>query len=358
MQSLIDWWNWTDGQDHLHAFLLVFSGLYVFMTTLLLGYIWVVMLRRNRRTEWMAGVRSEAEDDMAVWMAGDFSTWELGNRFQAVLQRDHRARPVLADVIYATSKLLRDESQPQLRDLFRRLLLDRFIKAKVQSRKWYEQAYAVRVICQLRINEFRSLIRPRMRTRRGVLRVEAITALVAMGDHSGLRKVEQTSDYLSDWEQLLLLERFKTLDADELPPYEDWLASSRPDWVLFGIRLCRHYNRFDKIAGMGPLLRNDDVRVQVAVLGAFEFLGDPDLVPVLLDYRPYATGNCLVRTLKLLASLMPPAEATPILLDYADHADPLVRLKALECLRELGLPAAELQLLTESRSDMALLPAH
>lgn len=358
MTSLIDWWNWTDGQDHLHAFLLVFSALYVLGTALLLGHIWLVMLRRNQRTRWLAAARSRAEDDVAVWMAGDFSTWELGNRFQALLQQDNRARPVLADVIYATSKLLRDESQPQLRDLFRRLLLDRFIKTKVQSRRWYEQAYAVRVICQLRINEFRSLIRPRMRTHRGVLRVEAITALVAMGDHSGLRRVEEMSDYLSDWEQLLLLERFKALDADELPPYEDWLASSRPDWVLFGIRLCRHYNRLDKIAEMGPLLRNDDVRVQVAVLGAFELLGDPDLVPVLLDYRHRATGNCLVRTLKLMADLMPHSEAKRILRGYADHADPVVRLTALECLRELGLPADEVQLLTESRTDMALLPAH
>lgn len=358
MQSFLDWWNWTDGQDHLHAFLLVMSVFYVLGTGFLLGYIWLVMLRRNRRHEWLAQVRSRAEDDVATWMASDLTTWELGNRFQAVLKEDKRVRPVLADVIYATSKLLRDESQPQLRDLFRRLLLDRFIKTRLQSRKWYEQAYAVRVICQLRINEFRSLIRPRMRNRRGVLRVEAITALVAMGDHSGLRQVEEATDYLSDWEQLLLLERFKSLDANELPPYEDWLESSRPDWVLFGIRLCRHYNRLDKIADMGPLLKSDDSRVQVAVLGAFEFLGDPDQVPVLLDYLPYATGNCLVRTLKLLTDLLPGTEARPILLEYADHADPLVRLTALEGLRELGLPATELHHLTESRADMALLSAH
>lgn len=355
MQSFFDWWNWTDGQDHLFAFLLLMSVLYALGTLLLLGYIWLLMLRRNRQADREAALRGRLEDDVAVWMAGDLSTWELGNRFIAVLSRDERARPVLADVLYATSKLLRGDSQPQLRDLFRRLLLDRFIKARLQSHKWHEQAYAVRVICQLRLNEFRSLIRPRMRTRRGVLRVEAITALVAMGDQSGLRHVAETGDYLSDWEQLLLLERFKTLETHELPPYEDWLQSSRPDWVLFGIRLCRHYNRFDQIAQMGPLLKADDGRVQVAVLGAFEALGDPDLVPELLNYLPYATGNCLVRTLKLLADLLPETDARPLLLDYADHPDPLVRLTALESLRALGLPAAELHHFTERRADMALL---
>jgi len=357
MQSFFDWWNWTDGQDHLFAFLFLMSVLYALGTLLLLGYIWLLMLRRNRHRERMAGVRGQAEEDVAVWMAGDLSTWELGNRFINVLSQDERTRPVLADVLYAASKLLREESQPQLRDLFRRLLLDRFIKARLQSRTWHQQAYAVRVICQLRLNEFRSLIRPRMRTRRGVLRVEAITALVAMGDHSSLRRIEETGDYLSDWEQLLLLERFKTLEAHELPPYEGWLQSTRPDWVLFGIRLCRHYNRLDQIVRLGPLLKFADNRVQVAVLGAFEALGDPDLVPELLDYLPYATGNCLVRTLKLLADLMPPTEARPLLFDYADHADPLVRLAALESLRAGGLPASELHPFTERRADMALLTA-
>lgn len=358
MQAFFDWWNWTDGQDHLHAFLLFFSVLYVVGTLLLLGYIWLVMLRRNRQAAWVADLRGRLEDSMAEWLAGDLSTWELSSRLQTELREDERTQPVLADVIYATSKLLREESQAQLRDLFRQLLLDRLILKKLQSLKWHEQAYACRVAGQLQLKEFTSMIRSRTRARRGVLRVEAITALVAMGDQSGLAKIVEHNHHLPDWEQLLLLERFKTLDSQDLPPYEDWLASSRPDWVLFGIRLCRHYNRFDKIAGMGPLLKADDSRVQVAVLGAFEALGDPDLVPVLLDYLPYATGNCLVRTLNLLADLMPAAGAKPILLDYAGHSDPLVRLTALEGLRGLGLPTSELHHLTESRADMALLAAH
>ena len=357
MQAFLDWWNWTDGQDHLHAFLLVFSVLYSVGTLLLLGYIWLLMLRRNRQEAWVADLRGRLEDDVAIWMAGDLSTWELTRRLQAELRGNERVRPVLADVIYATSKLLREESQSQLRNLFRQMFLDRLVSKKLQSFKWHEQAYACRVAGQLQLNEFLSIVRTRTRATRAVLRVEAITALVAMGDQSGLAKIAEHNHHLSDWEQLLLLERFKSLVAHELPPYEDWLASSRPDWVLFGIRLCRHFNRFDKIAQMGPLLKANDYRVQVAVLGAFEALGDPDLVPELLDYLPYATGNCLVRTLNLLADLMSPAEARPTLLNHADHADPLVRLTALERLRGLGLPASELHHLTESHADMALLTA-
>lgn len=358
MQSILDWWNWTDGQDHLYAFLLVMAVLYVLGTVLLLGYIWLLMLRRNRRSAWSAALRARLEDDIATWMAGDLSTWELSNRLHVEVRTDERARPILADVIYATSKLLREESQSQLRDLFRQMSLDQIVLQKLKSIKWHEQAYGCRVAGQLQLKEFLSLIRARTRSWRGVLRVEAITALVAMGDQSGLEKIAEDNHHLPDWEQVLLLERFKILNSHELPPYENWLNSSRPDWVLFGIRLCRHYNRFDKIADLGPLLRSGDSRVQTAVLGTFEAQGDPELVPVLLDYLPYATGGCLIRTLNLLADLMLRSEAMPVLLDYADHADPLVRLTALEALRRLGLPAPELHLLTKSRSDLALLTAH
>jgi hypothetical protein len=340
MEAFVDWWNWTDGQEHLRAFLVLLTAGYCLGTVALLVYVWFVMMNRKRRLAHLAELRSRFEDDVAVWLAGDLTTWELGDRFQRALREDDRARPVLVDVLFATSKLLRSEAQPPLRDLFRRLLLHRYCIRLLKSWNWARQAYGVSVIGQLQFKEALSLVRARLKTRKSVLRVEAITALVAMGNHTSLRRVEEAGKDLSDWEQLLLLERFKALDMDELPPFEDWLASSYPDWVLFGIRLCRHYNRLDKMMELGPLLYADDPRVQVAVLGAFEYLGDPDVAPFVQGYIPRATGQPLIRALKLYAELAD-LEAAPVLGEHLQHPDPLVRRTALDALRQLGLSGDE-----------------
>ncbi len=71
---------------------------------------------------------------------------------------------------------------------------------------------------------------------------------------SWLEDINDTNASISDWEQILLLERFRRLNTGQLPPFETWLTSTRSDWVLFGIRLCRYFNRFDQVLELGNLL--------------------------------------------------------------------------------------------------------
>ena len=176
------------------------------------------MLIRNRRQKWIDDLQARIEDGMAVWLAGDYSTWELSICLQEVLKKEPKAASVILNVIYATSKLFRSEGQSALRELLTSLNLHHTCYKLLKSRHWYQQAYAIRIIGQLQLILALPRLKRKLKTRNSVLRLELITTLVALGDYSWLQDAERASARLSDWEQILLLERFRRLDTDQLPP--------------------------------------------------------------------------------------------------------------------------------------------
>lgn len=322
--------------------LVAFSGL---TAVILLTHIMVLMLIRNRRQQWVDTLQARFEDEVAIWLAGDQSTEDLLSLFRAELKKDVRAREVILSVILATSKLFLREGQLALRELLTNLNLDLFCYKLLRNGHWYRQAYVTRIISQLQMVAALPLLKRKLTTRNTTLRLELITAMVALGDQSWVQDVQHTSIRLSDWEQILLLERFRRLESDQLPPFDSWLDSEHSDWVLFGVRLCRHYNRFDKVQQMGALLDHDDERVQLAVLDAFDYLGSFETIPFLVNYVHRSSGNRLMLALKVLGN-QADSELTEVIMPYTSHADPGVRLSALSALKATGLSKNELRQLT------------
>jgi len=345
-----DWFPVLDTYwlDDLSPFQLLLGTLVVGSITtalILVGYIFVLMVIRNRRKRWADTLQARIEDEISIWLAGDYSTWELVISFREELKKDPRAGEVILTVILATSKLFRQEGQAALRELLTSLNLHRTCYRLLKSGHWYEQAYATRIISQLQMVLALPLLKRKLTTRNMTLRLELITAMVSLGDQTWLRDVENTSFRLSDWEQILLLERFRRMDISQLPPFDAWLTSSHPDWMLFGIRLCRHFNRFDKVTELGGLLRTDNERIQMAVLDAFEYLGSPETIPFLIDYIRKATGERLIRALQVLGNQGDP-DVIDLIVGYTDHTDGTVRFTALRALKEIGLSRDELAGLT------------
>ena len=336
---------WSDSLSPFYLFLVslvVISGL---IALALVTHILGLMLIRNRRQRWENALQGRVEDEMSIWLAGDYSTGELTIDLREELKKDRRSGKIILDVIYATSKLFRGEGQSALRELLSSLNLHHSCYKLLKSSHWEQQAYATRIISQLQMTMALPLLKRRITTKNRTLRLELIIAMVSLGDQVWLRDVENTTSRLSDWEQILLLERFRQMDASQLPSFDGWLTSAQADWVLFGIRLCQYYNRFDKLVEMGMLLTHDDHRVQMAVLDAFNYLGSPENVPFLADYIHQAKGDRLVCALKVLGSQGDP-DVIDLLIPYTQYPDSAVQLGALSALKEVGLSKEELRQLT------------
>lgn len=281
-------------------------------------------------------MRGEMEEYVARCVSGDPTSPDLPARLTHRLAGDDRARTIMIDVILSASKLLRRDERLALRDLLIRLQLHQCCYQNLQYGTWSQQAYAARVLSQLQVIEALPLLHQKLVTRNVTLRLELITALVSLGDHAWQWALPQKNVGLSDWEQLQLLERFRRLEPDQIPDFGDWLLADHPDWVRFGIRLCSHYNRFDKIADLGLLLAHPDGRIQQAVLDAFDYLGLPEALPYLITYLERVTGQRLTRTLQVLGNHKDPTLVVTVM-PFVRHADGLVRLGALEALKTLGL---------------------
>ena len=304
MPEFVDYWS-----DELSPFqlfaatLIVISG---FTALSLIAHVVVMMLIRNCRQQWEDILQARIEDEISVWLGGDYTNWELTTICRKELKKDHRAEPVILNVIVATSKLFRREGQSALRELLADLNLDRVCYKLLESRHWYQQAHATQIISQLQMVSALPALKRTLKTTNTTLRLELITAIVSLGDQGWLRDVEEMNSRLSDWEQILLLERFRRLENDQLPPFGSWLTATHADWSLFGIRLCQHFNRFDKVPDLGALLKHDDERVQMAILDAFAYFATPETIPFLTNYLPHATGDRLLCALNLLGNQTAP----------------------------------------------------
>lgn len=336
---------WVDVLSPFQLFLITLVAILGFTALSLVTHTFVLVLIRRRRRRWAGSLQARIEDEISIWLGGDYSTQELVTTFWEELTKDRRAGAIIINVIFATSKLFRGEGQSALRELLTGLNLDRICYKLLKSGHWYQQAYATRIISQLQMLPALPLLKRRLKTKNTTLRLELIIALVSLGDQTWLQEVEDTNARLSDWEQILLLERFRRLDTHQLPPFDRWLTSAHADWILFSIRLCQHYNRLDKVTEMGQLLEHEDERVQIAVLNAFAYLTSPETIPFLTDYIRQATGDRLTCALKVLGK-QGDADVIDLLKSYTQHADPKVQLSALAALKETGLSKDELQRVT------------
>lgn len=302
---------WSDVLSPFQSFAATLIVIFTFIAGALLTHVVVLMLIRNRRQQWEVTLQARIEDEISVWLGGDCSTQELAAVCRGELEKDRRAGQIILNVIFATGKLFHREGQSALRELLVDLNLDQICHKLLKSRHWYQQAHATQIIGQLQMVSALPALKHALKTTNTTLRLELITAVVSLGDQGWLRDVENTAIHLSDWEQILLLERFRRLEPDQLPPFGSWLTATHPDWILFGIRLCQYFNRFDKVPDLGALLKHDDERVQLAVLDAFASLTTPETIPFLTDYLSHATGDRLLCALNVLGNQTDP-DSQPI----------------------------------------------
>ena len=333
--------TWLDSLSPFQLLLLTLVVISTLTAVFLVTHVIGLMLIRNRRKRWADALQARIEDGIAIWLAGDYSIRELTSAFQEELKKDPGAGKIILNVIFATSKLFRQEGQSALRQLLTGLDLHQLCYKLLKSRHWYQQTYATQIIGQLQLEEALPLLKHKLKTKNSTLRLELITAMVALGDQSWLQEIDYNSAHLSDWEQIVLLERFRRLNTEQLPPFESWLTSAHAGWVLFGVRLCRHFNRFDQVLKLGNLLQHPDKKVQMAVLDAFDYLGSPEAIPFLIRYMHQATGDRLRTAIRVLGNQGDP-DLVRLLGPYTAHTDPIVQLSALSALKELGLTKIEL----------------
>src|SRR5919202_3734500 len=115
LDELEDYWVYE--LSPLQSLLIALIGISILTVLFLVTYIGVLMLIRNNRKKWADALQARIEDEIAVWLAGDYSTWELVLTFKEELKKDRRAAEIILNVILATSKLFRSEGQAALREL-------------------------------------------------------------------------------------------------------------------------------------------------------------------------------------------------------------------------------------------------
>ena len=92
---------------------------------------------------------------------------------------------------------------------------------------------------------------------------------------------------------------------------------------------------------MAALFKHEEVKVQLAVLDAFDYLGSAEIIPFLIKYIHQATGFQLQSALNVLGNQGDP-HFIYVFIPFTQHKDPSIQRSALSALKMAGLSRVDL----------------
>ena len=78
-----------------------------------------------------------------------------------------------------------------------------------------------------------------------VLRSEAQYAVVSINGAEGLKFVPKLKSPISEWEQLVLLEKLVKFKLEEIPNVKSWMSSKNDSVVIFATKIIHQFRLFD-----------------------------------------------------------------------------------------------------------------
>jgi hypothetical protein len=198
----------------------------------------------------------DSEDDASPIPSTETVTRLMGNE---------HFRALLTDAIVSAKKNIAGIASDNLKDLYKRLGLEKYALRSLKSRHWHVKAKAIQELTVMEIDEFVAQLYPFTNNKNELVRMEAQSALVQFNGFEGLRFLDIVTYPISDWQQIKLLQQLS-----QVPPVnidlDAWLKSENSSVVVFALKLARNYHRFELHDEISPCLDHQDSKVRLETI--------------------------------------------------------------------------------------------
>ena len=266
MDVLTDIWHYYLEQDFSHQFV---SGVIAFLIIFSLLLLTGILISRTLKNSWEKkanywhGVFQEVlvsllfEPDLARGTKGykDIVLKYKANKL------DWIGRKTLIEEMLELHKGLKGDSGIIIEQFYRDVGLIPYQETEINRGAWWKKAYAFRVYSEFKVVEKAKLIYKYVDHPNRILRSEAQYAVVSIKGTEGLNFVPVLRSPISEWEQLVLLEKLIKFKPEDIPNVNSWLQSKNDSVVIFGTKIIHQFRLFKAQEPLLELLRhkNEDV---------------------------------------------------------------------------------------------------
>ena len=178
-----------------------------------------------------------------------------------------------------------------------------FAVEDIKKGAWWIKARAFRELSELRVREKFKLVLNYVDHDNKILRSEAQYAAVQLGGARSLTFVEELTQPISEWDQLVLLEKLEKFIPEELPDVSSWLDSQNDSVVIFACKIITQFRMFKVAPKLLGLLNNANALVATRGIDCMVSLDFMEACPTLRRFYPNANKDVQLAILDALAKL-------------------------------------------------------
>lgn len=232
-----------------------------------------------------------------------------GDRYKKIINKYNAkdlpkiVRRTLVEDMMELHKGVMGESAIVLQDFYVDVNLDHFAKIDIKRGAWYYKARGFRELSEFNVKDSYKLIVRYVDHNNKILRQEAQYAAVVLKGPEALNFVPKLKTPISEWQQLVLLEKLVKFMPEDIPDVDHWLDSKNDSVIVFASRIIAHFQKFQSGDKVLDQTMHKNPYVAIKCLECIRELQYKRGCSKLRDFYSKVTEDVQVRILDTLAQL-------------------------------------------------------
>lgn len=192
-------------------------------------------------------------------------------------------RKIMVSTLLKLRNEISGEVAEAIQTLYYQIGLENYAANRLKNKKWNKIAKGIRELTLFQIKEVHDEILLHINHPRSEVRKEVQMYLVNIFYFDGLEFLNVIEHYLSEWDQIQLIEILQKFENQQIPDINPWLKSTNDSVVLFALKLAKIYNQSGSKDILLELLDHDNLTVRVNTIDVLNSLYITEAVPVLKE---------------------------------------------------------------------------
>ena len=262
---------------------------FILAITILIIYLKHIRRRLRNKERIQATYRKKYESELISYLYSGDGDGKINSEQQGIINYLKKCshNPLKRKILVSTLLKLRNEISGEVADaiqnLYYQIGLENHAAKKLKNKKWNKIAKGILELTQFEIKEVHDEIILHINHPRGEVRKEVQMYLVKIFYFDGLEFLNVIEHYLSEWDQIQLIETLQKFENQQIPDINPWLKSTNDSVVLFAIKLAKIYNQSESKDILLELLDHDNILVRVNTIDVLNNLYVTEAVPILKE---------------------------------------------------------------------------
>jgi HEAT repeat protein len=355
VEILGSWWASYTSQEFAYKFVGGIIFIILLLSIVLLIGILISRTINNRRDRQREYWHNQFED-LLIKLLFEPEYQKGQPKYDKVIKKYHAdqlsllGREVLVKDMSETHKGVRGETGEQIEQLFEDLGLDKYAAQMIKKGPWYKTAKGLREIAEFNVKKHLKLALNLVDHPNKILRSEAQYAAISLGGIDVLHFVEKLKTELTEWQQLVILERLLRFQLEAIPDVSHWLSLKNDSVVIFASKLMVQFNQLRAGDELIKLLDHPNDQIKISAIDALRRLNIRESAQPILEHYFNVKPEVQKHILICLSEVGNRGSVDLIKKEFAERTEFDIVMAAGKALKNLGA-VSDMKLITQKTED-------